>query len=80
MPQRASVFCNFYIRVDREALVSERALEYEYKNVFLTFLGDSSKLVIESRVPMISMKLYRQDLKRKNTKNVAVDFNIWLFF
>jgi hypothetical protein len=26
MPQRASVFCNFYIRVDREAsLVSERA-------------------------------------------------------
>jgi hypothetical protein len=26
MPQRASVFCNFYIRVDREALVSERAL------------------------------------------------------
>jgi hypothetical protein len=53
---------------------------YEYKNVFLTFLGDSSKLVIESRVPMISMKLYRQDLKKKNTKNVAVDFNIWLFF
>jgi hypothetical protein len=27
MPQRASVFCNFYIRVDREALVSERALD-----------------------------------------------------
>jgi hypothetical protein len=26
MPQRASVSCNFYIRVDREALVSERAL------------------------------------------------------
>jgi hypothetical protein len=26
MPQRASVFCNFYIRVDREALVSEWAL------------------------------------------------------
>jgi hypothetical protein len=26
MPQKASVFCNFYIRVDREALVSERAL------------------------------------------------------
>jgi hypothetical protein len=26
MRQRASVFCNFYIRVDREALVSERAL------------------------------------------------------
>jgi hypothetical protein len=25
MSQRASVFCNFYIRVDREALVSERA-------------------------------------------------------
>jgi hypothetical protein len=27
MPQRASVFCNFYIRVDRETLVSERALD-----------------------------------------------------
>jgi hypothetical protein len=27
MPQRASVFCNFYIRVDREAFVSERALD-----------------------------------------------------
>jgi hypothetical protein len=27
MPQRASVYCNFYIRVDREALVSERALD-----------------------------------------------------
>jgi hypothetical protein len=27
MPQRASVFCNFYIGVDREALVSERALD-----------------------------------------------------
>jgi hypothetical protein len=27
MPQSASVFCNFYIRVDREALVSERALD-----------------------------------------------------
>jgi hypothetical protein len=27
MLQRASVFCNFYIRVDREALVSERALD-----------------------------------------------------
>jgi hypothetical protein len=27
MPQKASVFCNFYIRVDREALVSERALD-----------------------------------------------------
>jgi hypothetical protein len=23
----ASVFCNFYIRIDREALVSERALD-----------------------------------------------------
>jgi hypothetical protein len=27
MPRRASVFYNFYIRVDREALVSERALD-----------------------------------------------------
>jgi hypothetical protein len=27
MPQRASVFCNFYIQVDREALASERALD-----------------------------------------------------
>jgi hypothetical protein len=27
MPQRASVFCNFYIRVDRVAIVSERALD-----------------------------------------------------
>jgi hypothetical protein len=27
MLQRASVFCNFYIRVDREALVSERAFD-----------------------------------------------------
>jgi hypothetical protein len=43
MPQRASVFCNFYIRVDREALVSERALDVgsvafkamSTKNVFL---------------------------------------------
>jgi hypothetical protein len=41
MPQKASVFCNFYIRVDREALVSERALdvgsvafEAEYKKKF----------------------------------------------
>jgi hypothetical protein len=38
MPQRASVFCNFYIRVDREAFVSERALDvgkqgYEYKKM-----------------------------------------------
>jgi hypothetical protein len=43
MPQRASVFSNFYIRVDREALVSERALDVgsvafkamSTKNVFL---------------------------------------------
>jgi hypothetical protein len=49
MPQRASVFCNFYIRVDREALVSERALNVgsvafkamSTKNIF-------SSLVIES--------------------------------
>jgi hypothetical protein len=27
MLQMASVFCNFYIRVEREALVSERALD-----------------------------------------------------
>jgi hypothetical protein len=27
MPQRASVVCNFYIRVGREALVLERALD-----------------------------------------------------
>jgi hypothetical protein len=27
MPQGTSVFSNFYIRVDREALVSERALD-----------------------------------------------------
>jgi hypothetical protein len=27
MPQRSNIFCNFYIRVDREALVSERALD-----------------------------------------------------
>jgi hypothetical protein len=27
MSQRASVFYNFYIRVDREALVSEQALD-----------------------------------------------------
>jgi hypothetical protein len=27
MPQRGSVFCYFYIRVDREALVSERVLD-----------------------------------------------------
>jgi hypothetical protein len=27
MPQRASVFCNFYIQVDRETLVSEWALD-----------------------------------------------------
>jgi hypothetical protein len=27
MPQRPSVSCNFYIRVDREALVLERALD-----------------------------------------------------
>jgi hypothetical protein len=27
MPQRASVFCNFYIRADREALVSGRVLD-----------------------------------------------------
>jgi hypothetical protein len=45
MPQRASVFCNFYIRVDREALVSERALNVgrvafkamSTKNLFWTF-------------------------------------------
>jgi hypothetical protein len=43
MPQRASVFCNFYIRIDREALVSEQALDvgsvafnYEYKIGILT--------------------------------------------
>jgi hypothetical protein len=44
MPQRASVFCNFYIRVDREALVSERALDVgsvafkamSTKNIFCT--------------------------------------------
>jgi hypothetical protein len=46
MPQRASVFCNFYIRVDREALVSERALDVRSvafkamstKNCFLLML------------------------------------------
>jgi hypothetical protein len=52
MPQRASVFCNFYIRVDREALVSERALDvgsvafkamstkniYEYLKRYFTLL------------------------------------------
>jgi hypothetical protein len=45
-------------------------------NVFLTFLGDSSKLVIESRVPVISMKLYRQDLKRKKYREYHSRFYI----
>jgi hypothetical protein len=54
MPQRASVFCNFYIRVDREALVSERALNVgsvafkamSTKSVFrFTMNGDENEVV-----------------------------------
>jgi hypothetical protein len=41
MPQRASVFCNFYIRVDREALASERALDVES----VAFEAMSTKIV-----------------------------------
>jgi hypothetical protein len=49
MPQTASVFCNFYIRVDREALVSERALDVgsvafkamSTKNIFYTLRRES---------------------------------------
>jgi hypothetical protein len=52
MPQRASVVCNFYIRVDREALVSERALDVgsvafkamSTKRSFLFYLSELSLL------------------------------------
>jgi hypothetical protein len=52
MPQTASVFCNFYIRVDREALVSERALDVgsvafkamSTKNNYITFLIYNAKI------------------------------------
>jgi hypothetical protein len=45
MPQRASVFCNFYIRVDREALVSERALDVGS----VAFKAMNTKIVIYER-------------------------------
>jgi hypothetical protein len=52
MPQRASVFCNFYIRVDREALVLERVLDVgsvafkamsRYKNQILLYSRNSRR-------------------------------------
>jgi hypothetical protein len=43
MPQRASVFCNFYIRVDREALVSEQALDVGS----VAFKAMSTKIIIQ---------------------------------
>jgi hypothetical protein len=46
MPQRASVFCNFYIRVDREALVSERALDVGS----VAFKAISTKITITNQV------------------------------
>jgi hypothetical protein len=45
MPQSASVFCNFYIRVDREALVSERALNVG--NVAFEAMSTKSILLYE---------------------------------
>jgi hypothetical protein len=47
MPESASVFCNFYIRVDRETLVAEWALDVgnvafkgmSTKKHFTTFSG-----------------------------------------
>jgi hypothetical protein len=60
MPQRGSVFRNFYIRVDREALVSERALDVgsvafkamSTKNINL--LSVSHKSLVCSRLPPLS--------------------------
>jgi hypothetical protein len=48
MPQRASVFCNFYIRVDREALVSERVLDVGS----VAFKAMSTKKVFEEKFQM----------------------------
>jgi hypothetical protein len=47
MPQRASVFCNFYIRVDREALVSERALD----------VGSVAFKAMSTKMPLMTRKL-----------------------
>jgi hypothetical protein len=46
MPQRASVFCNFYIRVDREALVSERALDVGS----VAFKAMSTKILLRVKI------------------------------
>jgi hypothetical protein len=50
MPQRASVFCNFYIRVNREALVSERALDVGS----VAFKAMSTKNKFSSLVSLLS--------------------------
>jgi hypothetical protein len=51
MPQKASVFCNFYIQVDREALVSERALNVGS----VAFKAMSTKTIIS--VPIVFLYL-----------------------
>jgi hypothetical protein len=57
MPQRASVFCNFYIRVDREALVSERALNVGS----VAFKAMSTKITITG-FSIVSLGLHSQKL------------------
>jgi hypothetical protein len=55
MPQRASVFCNFYIRVDREALVSERALDVGS----VAFKAMSTKMILRAqKIKMINYTKY----------------------
>jgi hypothetical protein len=46
MPQKASVFCNFYIRVDREALVSEQALDVGS----VAFKAMSTKILLKGHI------------------------------
>jgi hypothetical protein len=66
MPQRASVFCNFYIRVDREALVSERALDVGS----VSFKAMSTKITIAPRE--IQQKTLFRDFENKIIRTSAL--------
>jgi hypothetical protein len=54
MPQKASVFCNFYIQVDREALVSERALDVGS----VAFKAMSTKTIFQYLLFFYTYKIY----------------------
>jgi hypothetical protein len=65
MPQRASVFCNFYIRVDREALVSERALDVG--SVAFKAMSTKNDLQFKSKLTISRRGLYLHPSYPPNT-------------